>query len=244
MAGRSRTIKIIGFPATVSANVVKGFLENHTGEEGTVIALKVRPPKNVGPRSGAFVIVQFTTSRFAEEITFKAQQKLLRFGATYLTVKDGERDIIPKPRITWFNLEHTVLHIGCQVSDDKFSTLWNAADVEVNFGFGLRKLSFFFSNQGLEYKLELFYESIWQIQLRRPRKRSKKFLLIQVQDLKLVLSVIFSASVFPSVYVLGENCFHDWHAYIHFLCLQVLQCSILFFFRQLLVGSLAFIHVL
>eukprot|EP00268_Persea_americana_P043032 TRINITY_DN4313_c0_g1_i1.p1 TRINITY_DN4313_c0_g1~~TRINITY_DN4313_c0_g1_i1.p1 ORF type:complete len:1139 (-),score=196.99 TRINITY_DN4313_c0_g1_i1:354-3770(-) len=180
MAGRSRTIKIIGFPATVSANVVKGFLENHTGEEGTVIALKVRPPKNVGPRSGAFVIVQFTTSRFAEEITFKAQQKLLRFGATYLTVKDGERDIIPKPRITWFNLEHTVLHIGCQVSDDKFSTLWNAADVEVNFGFGLRKLSFFFSNQGLEYKLELFYESIWQIQLRRPRKRSKKFLLIQV----------------------------------------------------------------
>ncbi|XP_042480127.1 probable RNA-dependent RNA polymerase 1 isoform X2 [Macadamia integrifolia] len=51
----------------------------------------------------------------------------------------------------------------------------------VNFGFDPRKIYFFLSYGGIEYKLELSYEEIWQIQLRSPNGQSRyKFLLIQV----------------------------------------------------------------
>ncbi|XP_077241142.1 putative RNA-dependent RNA polymerase 1 isoform X3 [Tasmannia lanceolata] len=67
------------------------------------------------------------------------------------------------------------------VLEDKFSVLWSAPDVKFDFGFDLRKLYFFLSYRGFCYKLELFYESIWQIQLRCPNGLNKKFLMIQVQ---------------------------------------------------------------
>ncbi|XP_058080077.1 probable RNA-dependent RNA polymerase 1 [Magnolia sinica] len=175
-----RTIQVSGFPTNVSAESVKEFLERYTGE-GTVYALKVRPPRTVGPRSRAFVIVQFTASSYAEDITYMANQRQLWYEGSYLTTRDGERDIVLKPRITMFNLEHATLHIGCQISDGSFYALWSVASVGVNFSFGLRKLEFLLSYLNVQYKLELFYESIWQIQLRRPHGQDAKFLLIQVE---------------------------------------------------------------
>ncbi|XP_058079206.1 probable RNA-dependent RNA polymerase 1 [Magnolia sinica] len=175
-----RTIQVSGFPTNVSAETVMEFLEGHTGE-GTVYALKVRLPKNIHPRSKAFVIVQFTTSSSAEEITYMANQQQLQYERSYLKTRDVERDIVLKPKATMFKLEHVILHFGSQITDGSFSALWRVAGVEVNFGFGLRKLEFLLSCRKAQYKLELFYESIWQIQLRRSHGQAPKFLVIQVQ---------------------------------------------------------------
>ncbi|KAL6003378.1 hypothetical protein ACLOJK_023601 [Asimina triloba] len=172
-----RTIQVSGFPSNVSADTVKEFLEKYTGE-GTVYALKVRPPQSPGKRL-AFVIVQFTSSRHAEDITFMARQRQLSYNGSYLRTRDGERDIVQKPKSLMFNLEHVVLHLGCQIADDEFYALWNCNDVEVNFGFGLRKIEFILTCRQVHYKLELFYESIWQFFLRLSSTQSAKFLLIQ-----------------------------------------------------------------
>ncbi|KAF8407581.1 hypothetical protein HHK36_006715 [Tetracentron sinense] len=173
-----RTIHVSGFPSHVSAEVAKDFLERYTGD-GTVVALKIRQPKNKGPRSFAFAIVQFTTAKDAEVIIYLANKRLY-YGPSYLKAREVERDIVPKPRTQMTNLEHTTLHFGCQISDEKFSALWRGTDVVVNFGFGLRKIYFFLSHCSVEYKLELSCESIWQIELRRPKNLNTKFLLIQV----------------------------------------------------------------
>ncbi|KAJ4972991.1 hypothetical protein NE237_006165 [Protea cynaroides] len=107
--------------------------------------------------------------------------KRLNYGGSYLKVWDVERDIVPKPRPSILNLEDTRLQFGCQVSDDEFCNLYTAEDVAVNFGFDMRKIYFFLSYGGVDYKLELTYEDIWQIQLRRPPRQYRyKYLLIQV----------------------------------------------------------------
>ncbi|XP_058078632.1 RNA-dependent RNA polymerase 1-like [Magnolia sinica] len=181
-----RTIKVSGFPTNVSAETVKEFLERYTGG-GTVYALKVRPPESIGPRSKAFVIVQFTTSSCAEDITFMANQQQLQYEGSYLKARDGERDIVLKPKAKMFKLEHVILHFGSQITDGSFLALWRVAGVEVNSGFGLRKLEFLLSSHEVHYKLELFYESIWQIQLRRSHGQASKFLVIQTQSMLLLI---------------------------------------------------------
>ncbi|KAF8398929.1 hypothetical protein HHK36_014794 [Tetracentron sinense] len=171
-----RTICVFGFPSNVSAEVVKEFLERHTGGR-TVIAVKIRPSINNGPR--AFAVVQFTTTQSTEVIISLANRRLW-YGSSYLNACEAKHDIIPNPRTPMLSLEHRTLHFGCQISNEKFSVLWKGVHVVVNFEFGLRKIYFFLTHCCVEYKLELSYESISQIQLRRPRRRNTKYLLIQV----------------------------------------------------------------
>ena len=185
---KSMTIKLSGFPGTVSAEEVTKFLEDNTGKDA-VVALKVRPPRHTAT-SSALVIVQFTSNKFLEEITFKAQQCRLWYEGSRLTVRQGEHDIKPNPRTTMAKLENTVMHIGCLVAEDRFSSLWSITNVKVNFAFGLRKLQFFFPYLGFEYKLELFYESIREIQLHHQCGQATKFLPIKVCCLQLKTIVL------------------------------------------------------
>lgn len=170
------TIKLYGFARTVDAEEVTKFLEEITGE-GTVLALMARPPKEQGSR--ASVVVQFTSSEFAEDISSMAHRRDLWFEGSYLKVRRGMHDITSKLQSAESKLENTILHIGCLVSDDKFFCLWSLTDVKVNFGL-LRKLQFFSSYDGYEYKLELSYESIREVQLHHQSGQATKFLLIQV----------------------------------------------------------------
>ncbi|XVE74536.1 hypothetical protein DITRI_Ditri12bG0024900 [Diplodiscus trichospermus] len=170
-----KTIQVSGFPSSVSAEEVKTFLESHTGKE-TVYALKIRQQKNGGRK---YAIVQFTKIRYAELIIERTRQRLF-YGTSYLKAREMENDIVPKPRTFLHTMEHVKVHFGCQVSNEKFYVLWNAADVTVNFGTGMRKLQFLLSHRQLEYKLELFYENIWQIELHRSRYQTSKYLLIQL----------------------------------------------------------------
>ncbi|XP_043704234.1 probable RNA-dependent RNA polymerase 1 [Telopea speciosissima] len=183
-----KTIQLSGFPSQVTADAVKEFLEVHTGN-GTVYALKIRLQKQRPRRRAcAFAIVQFTTSTSAELITSLVNRpQRLSYGGYFLKVWVVGCDIVPKPRPSIFTLEHTKLHFGCQVSGDQFSVLWSAQDVAVNFGFELRKIYFFLSYGGVQYKLELSYEVIWEIQLRRPHGQNRcKFLLIQVLGVPMI----------------------------------------------------------
>ncbi|XVE91802.1 hypothetical protein REPUB_Repub01dG0043000 [Reevesia pubescens] len=91
-----------------------------------------------------------------------------------------DNDIVPRPRTFLHTMEHVRVHFGCQVSNEKFYVMWRAADVTVNFGTGMRKLQFLLSHHQLEYKLELLYENIWQMELHRPRNQTSKYLLIQL----------------------------------------------------------------
>ena len=75
--------------------------------------------------------------RHAESI---AHKHLVWYDGFVLKVRDVERDIVPKPRTSLFILENATLHFGSPVSQNKFSVLWSAMDVKVNFGFNLRKI--------------------------------------------------------------------------------------------------------
>ncbi|RZC80987.1 hypothetical protein C5167_043569 [Papaver somniferum] len=181
-----RTIHIYGFPSYVTAELIKDFLEDYTGK-GSVYALQVTIPKNKGPNPRAYADIQFTTTQNADYMSLLINQpQRLSYGTSYLKVFGRDRDIIPKPRVSMFHLKVPTLHFGCQVSNDCFYTLCKTKDVSVDFGFGFRKLCFLLSYKDplkikpVNYKLELSYESIWEIQLRRPKNLSSQFLIIQM----------------------------------------------------------------
>lgn len=177
----SKTLQLSGFPSTVTAKDVATYLENKFGEQ-TICALKIRQFKSGGAR--CYAIVQFTSVRIADLILSLSQPpKKLWFGSNFLKVRVMENDIVPKPRTYQHKMDDITLHVGCQTSTDKFQALWTGKNVSLSFGSGLRKLSFVFKYINKEYKLELSYESIWQIELRRPRGEYLKYLLIQVSSL-------------------------------------------------------------
>ncbi|XP_027100775.1 probable RNA-dependent RNA polymerase 1 [Coffea arabica] len=169
-----KTIQVFGFPYVVAAERVKEFLEGITGH-GTVYALEVKQSKG-GHR--AYAKVQFASNRSAEYIISLAKQHLY-YGSSYLRAWDSDIDLVPRPRSYEHNMEHIVLNFGCQVSANKFSVLWNKANVSVRFGIGMKKMYFilWFSS---DYKLELSCENLWQIVLHEPRGQAAKFLLIQL----------------------------------------------------------------
>lgn len=171
-----KTISLSGFPYVLPGEIVKDFIEQHTGG-GTVVALEVREPQKKGSR--AYAIVQFTSAKSADKIISLANQKLY-FGRSYLKAFTKNFDLVPKAKEYAHYMESATIYFGCQISKEKFSVLWERDDISVKFGFGLRKLYFFMSYFALEYKLELFYENILQIELRRPRGQTAKFLLFQV----------------------------------------------------------------
>jgi RNA-dependent RNA polymerase len=77
-------------------------------------------------------------------------------------------------------MDITALHFGYQISKETFSVLWKQEDVSVSFDSNRRRLFFFLSYLSEEHKLELSFDSIWQIKLHRPSGQATKFLLIQV----------------------------------------------------------------
>ncbi|KAK2635559.1 hypothetical protein Ddye_030351 [Dipteronia dyeriana] len=178
-----KTIRVFGFSISVTSEVVKKFLESYTGE-GAVYAIKVRQASqsraNTGGVPKAYAIVQFTANENAELIMSLASRQRLRHGISNLRAWEMERDIVPKPRTFLYSMEDIVLYIGCQISNDTFSFLGEPVKVSVNFGSGMRRINFILSHQQVEYRLELAYENVWQIELHRPRGQRAKYLLIQL----------------------------------------------------------------
>lgn len=175
-----KTIQVSGFPSTVNADHVKDLLEQIVGT-GNVFAVKLRPPKNISANSRSFAIVQFQSEAHASLVLNAAQRNALRSGSHYLKARYAERDIVPRPRTTIFNLQGAKLHFGCLLKERVLSVLWSGTDVSVEFGFAMKRIDFCLIYNSKKYKLELSYESIWEIQLHRPPGLQKKFLLIQVQ---------------------------------------------------------------
>ncbi|KAL5721913.1 RNA-directed RNA polymerase [Ranunculus cassubicifolius] len=176
------TVQISGFPTKVSAEDVRIFLETHTGDK-TVRALKIKQSQNRGSNPRAYAIVQYTNTDCVKTISDKINADArLYYGCSnfYLKIWPVERDIIPKPNASMFNVEVSTLHFGNQVSKNRFLALWKGTSVTVNFGDGLRKMEFLLSHCSKEYRLEYSYDSIWQIQLQCPWNHDTKFLLIQV----------------------------------------------------------------
>ncbi|XP_073011077.1 probable RNA-dependent RNA polymerase 1 [Typha latifolia] len=178
--GKSKTIQITGFPLGATADFVKDFLERITGN-GTIYALKLRLPRVVKLTSKSFAVVQFSTNEHVEHITSLSQKGLLRIQDSYLKVREMEREIVPKPHNSLFVLENATLHFGCPIQKNSLSVLWSTSNVQVNFGFNLRKIFFSLSKGSTQYKLELSYESIWEIELHRSSSQSSQFLKIQVE---------------------------------------------------------------
>lgn len=184
-----RTIQVSGFPSSVSAESVKGFLGSYVSAD-SIVALKIRQFKNGGSR--VYAIVQF--------VSVDDAQRLLRvsttiwYGSSYLKIREMDKDIIPKPRTYLQTIEHTQLNFGCQVSRDKFLVLWRGRDVRLNVGFGLRKLYFHVAHCGTEYKVELNYGDIWQMQQRHPLGHPSKYLLIQLFGAPRIFKKVESSS--------------------------------------------------
>ncbi|KAI8545560.1 hypothetical protein RHMOL_Rhmol07G0048800 [Rhododendron molle] len=171
-----KTIQLSGFPNLVTGDTVKEFLERYTGR-GTVYALEVREPKKSGSR--VYAIVQFESDEYADHIISLAARRLY-YGTSYLKAYAKDFDLVQSPKVYVHDMESVTLYFGCQISKEKFSVLWEKKDISLKFGLGLRKLHFFLSYRCVDYKLELFYENIWQIELHRPRGQRSKFLLIQL----------------------------------------------------------------
>ena len=188
-----KTIQLSGFPDLVPGETVKEFLEKHTGR-GTVEAVEVREPKKTGSRP--YAIVQFTTAKYADYIIYLANRKLY-YENSYLKAYRKDFDLVQKPKAYVHDMESVTLHFGCQISKEKFSVLWKMENITVKFGFVQRKMYFFFSYLFIDYKLELSFDNIWQLELHRPRGQTSKFLLIQVSSLQFPFcnSIIYFFSV-------------------------------------------------
>ncbi|XP_045818047.1 RNA-dependent RNA polymerase 1-like [Trifolium pratense] len=176
---KSKTIELYGFPSSVNVSDVKRYVEKLTGE-GSVVAMKIRVGKGRIPR--AFAIIQFTTARHA---TFMIalpirSSSTLRYGSSYLKVREMERDIDPNPRVFLDSLDDVKLYFGCQISKERFSVLWSKADVSVDFGIGMKKWRFSMLHDDKKFKLELSYENIWKVELHQPQGKTAKYLLIQL----------------------------------------------------------------
>ncbi|KAL8137504.1 hypothetical protein V2J09_003505 [Rumex salicifolius] len=184
-----KTIQVSGFPSSVSAEQAKEFLENHVGKN-KVVALKIRQFKSGASR--AYVIVQFESERDAEGLLNYGST--IWYGRSYLKIREMEKDIIPKPRTYLQTIEPIELNFGCQVSRDKFMVLWRGRNVRLNVGFGLRKLYFYVIHHYREYKVELTYENIWQIQQCHQRGLSSKYLLIQLLGAPRIFKKLESSS--------------------------------------------------
>ena len=114
-----------------------------------------------------------------ELIISLAIQRNLWYGSSYLTARSVEHDIIQRPRTLSHSIEGIALHFGCQVSAKRFSTLWKGVNVSLNFGIGPRKFCFLLSYYNTEYKLELPYENVWQIELHRANRISQTHLQLK-----------------------------------------------------------------
>jgi len=138
----------VGFGLTCDVSLfisfVKDFLERISGP-GTILALKLRHPKNISAASTAFAIVRLDTQESASLVENAAQRNALRRGIFCLKVRPAERDIIPRPRVPMFCLENTDLHFGCLVKTNVLSFLWKAKGVAVKFGFDMKTISFYLS---------------------------------------------------------------------------------------------------
>uniref|UniRef100_M8BB58 RNA-dependent RNA polymerase n=1 Tax=Aegilops tauschii TaxID=37682 RepID=M8BB58_AEGTA len=150
-----KTLQVSGFPATFNVHHVKDLLERIVGV-GKVCAVKLRPPKNSSANSRSFAIVQFETEAHASLVVNAARGNALRSGR------------------------------GCNIAfwlpseGQSLSVLWSGTGVSIEFGFAMKKIDFCLTYNSKKYKLELSYESIWEIQIHQPPGSQKKFLLIQV----------------------------------------------------------------
>ncbi|KAI7995264.1 RNA-dependent RNA polymerase 1 [Camellia lanceoleosa] len=172
-----KTIDLAGFPYLVSEETVKELVEQYTGT-GTVYLVQVKEPRK--KKSRVYARVQFTTVESADLIISLAKQRLIYYETSYLKAYPKKFDIEQEPKEYVHHMEAETLYFGCQTSKNTFSVLWKCENVSVEFWFHRRKLCFFLSYLSVEYKLELLYENIWQIELHCPPDKSTKFLLIQL----------------------------------------------------------------
>ncbi|CAM8880814.1 unnamed protein product [Rhodiola kirilowii] len=166
------TIKVYGLPATAKKETLTRFLESHTGQ-GTVVSVKLEK----GRRKQA--TVKFLSRSFAEQIVNLLNESLC-FEGSYLKVWLVDSTIVLNPETSVQNVDFVRLHLGCQVKANKFCAFWSAVNVSISFGLQQRRFCFFLSYLSKCYKLELPYVNIWQMQLRRPREFSSRYLLIQL----------------------------------------------------------------
>ncbi|XP_031265480.1 RNA-dependent RNA polymerase 1-like [Pistacia vera] len=118
----------------------------------------------------------------AEFIIFKADKRVICYENSYLQAWYLDRDSnLPQHRI-----DNATLNFGCQISEEKFFLLWSQKNVSVKFDWDLRNFSFLLSYDSVNYKLEVSYETILQIELKRPRGQSMKFLVIQLYGSPLI----------------------------------------------------------
>ncbi|XP_030447809.1 probable RNA-dependent RNA polymerase 1 [Syzygium oleosum] len=170
-----RTIQLYGFPSPISAKEVKDFLEQYLGKM-TVYAVEILKP---GERRTC-AHVQFTAKCDGKDIISLANNMILWYGNSYLKAWERRSDIVPNPKVFQHCLDNVTLHFGCQTSEDIFTALWESPNASVKFGFGMRKLLFFLTYNFVDYKLELSYENIGQIELHQPRGQTLKYLVIQL----------------------------------------------------------------
>ncbi|KAF8021157.1 hypothetical protein BT93_G1553 [Corymbia citriodora subsp. variegata] len=170
-----KTILVRGFSSLETADTVREFLEQKTGND-TIDVIKVRPNKR---GVGSHAYVQFICPEYAERIIRLVSQGMLYLGSR-LTAWEADHDVEQKPRALSHSMEGIALHFGCQVSAKRVSSLWTGANVTVNFGTKQRKFCFLVSYYDTKYKLELSYENIWQMELHRPRGHRMMHLMIQL----------------------------------------------------------------
>ena len=174
-----RTIQVSGFPTLLSAERIRMIFSEHEllrNIVGTIYAIQVKIKQEPGSR--AYAIVQFTHS-LDEDTLMRLRNFRPRCGNSYLKFWD-QKDIVPNPRTYDNVMEGVTLNLGCQVSQDEFSVLWNAADVCVRFGTGLKVMHLLLCHELVEYRLQLYYDNIWQIVLYDSGIHAPKLLLIQV----------------------------------------------------------------
>nr|ALM88235.1 RNA-dependent RNA polymerase 1c [Cucumis sativus] len=195
-----KTIEIYGFRPQVTADEVKEFLENHTGD-GTVSTVRISKPKDEKARFTS-VTVLFKSKLAAEYIVAKSttEERKLWFESSYLKARELEKAVVAnetKGVLEMERMEDVKGHLGSMISNGKMRVIWEGEKWSVEFGNGFRKLWFYLSYEVDEYKMELCFENILSVEFRCPLNEPSKFFLIQLQGAPRIFRKTPSSSSSP-----------------------------------------------
>ncbi|GLJ27326.1 hypothetical protein SUGI_0536330 [Cryptomeria japonica] len=154
----SCTVQISNIPLTVIAKELVEYLEGIAGK-GSVFACEIKTDRKNG-RSRGFGKVQFESIDSRKEVCMLSQLGLLLFQNENLIVSTADKDMF---QTTTYSICKAKLFAGCPVYHNALCVLWSASDVLSEFARETKRVSFFVTENGVDYKLVVHFHDIADI---------------------------------------------------------------------------------
>ncbi|KAH9304752.1 hypothetical protein KI387_009156 [Taxus chinensis] len=173
----SCTVLVSNIPLTVVAKELVEYLEGISGK-GSVFACEIKIDR-MNWKSRGFGRVQFENIDARKEVCMFSHLGFLLFQNANLIVSTTDKDMFPREA---YSICRAKLLAGCPVFHNAFCVLWSASDVVSEFALEMKRVSFFVTESGLEYKLVVNFQDIVKTSTCILKEDGTKAVLLQLQS--------------------------------------------------------------